>query len=205
MCCSDLAQGSWLTGALASSAGRAFFFPFVFLISCAWNDFNVVVCVCARTHAGVDTAGIPLGWAVYLWMGFQETGDSSIFFLKRILCGESYQGLLPRPAVFSFASKLRKGNLKTKWAKKVPQKGQLQQWSASKIIWTKASGPEKIRKNFYKQRGNYYTFLMTFNPEASQCLFLNQIHTTFAASTQSAGSKEDGPVRREPHVNYLGM
>ena len=52
---SDLAQGSWLTGALASCAGKAFLF--VFLISCACNDCDVVFFVCA----GVHTAGIPFG------------------------------------------------------------------------------------------------------------------------------------------------
>lgn len=54
MCCSDLAQGSWPTGALASCDRKASF-PFVFLISCALNDFNVPF------GAGVDIAGIPFG------------------------------------------------------------------------------------------------------------------------------------------------
>lgn len=131
-------------------------------------------------------------------MGFRETGDSSIFFLKRILCGESYPGLLPRAVVFSFASKLRKGNLKTKWAKKVPQ-GSFSNGALVRSFGPRQVGQKRLAKTFIN-RGNYYTFLTTFNPEASQCSFLNQIHTTFAA-----GSKEDGPVRREPRVNYLGM
>lgn len=60
MCFSDLAQGSWPTGALASCDRKASF-PFVFLISCVVNDFNVLF------GAGVDIAGIPFGlWSLSL-------------------------------------------------------------------------------------------------------------------------------------------
>lgn len=54
---SDLAQDSWLTGALASCAGKAF--RFVFLLLCACNDCNVCFFV-----LGYTLQAFPLGCAV---------------------------------------------------------------------------------------------------------------------------------------------
>jgi len=50
-------------------------------------------------------------------MWFLKTGDSPVFFLKRILCCGSCRGLVAGAALFAFPSKPGRGNLK--WTKRL--------------------------------------------------------------------------------------
>lgn len=79
-----------------------------YLVSCACNEFNKLF------DAAVDIAGIPFGLRSSPLNGFQERSDSPIFFLRRVLCSGSSRGWLTGATLFSFLSKLRQGNLKTK-------------------------------------------------------------------------------------------